>query len=325
MNENLPPDFAPQESPAPKARGTGFSFIIGAIAGAAAELIISPIMKTPIKLKSVLRLAAIVGVVNAAVNWVFAPKEPPAAQPPAPPAPPAPPVPTEPQGMALSAVPQILDLLVQQGALSAQQQTAVLTSIQQGQPGYAGEIAIEKGFISREQFEKALLAQSASKAEAAIIDISQMAQGIPLAAPAWLRSNWGNNGVNPAAASPSRADGAAAAANIAQNLTLLAGASQDPRLASILIEGAVAAVNLTRGITQGNSARVPLASMNEEWRTTVNAALTAAAQAAPQTIVDSKGTPIDINQFIAARHAEINAGVTQALAAAPGKDQGQTR
>ncbi|MES2983932.1 MAG: hypothetical protein V4735_01945 [Pseudomonadota bacterium] len=270
--------------------------------------------------------AAFFGAIGAGLHLLF--RKPAAAQPPVPPhmPPPAAPPPAFPQHLALANVPQILDLLVAQGSLTAPQQAQVLGEIKTGRTGFAGEIAIADGFITRDILDAALLTQAALKTEAAVADITtiiNLQPGTLIAVPAWLRANWGNNGVNPAASSPSRADGAAAAANIAQNLVMIAASTPDKTALPGLQQGIVAAANLARGIANGNSAQVPLAKMAATWRQTMNTALMQ-VQTLPNRPLDSNGQPIDITSFISARNAEITTAVVQTLQAPPpGKGAGR--
>ena len=234
-------------------------------------------------------------------------------------------LPSKPEGMALSQIPQILDLLYVSGQITADQQARVLEGIRQGRKGFAGELAVADGFITQDQLTLGLAQQSALKAEAALADINQISQFGSLPHSPWLKANWGNNGANPTVANPTPVDGLAAAANAAQNLVMLANANPDISLMPAYRNGVLAAVNLARGIAQGDSPVVPLSKMADSWRATVNQALTVAAQANPAALVDANGQPVDVQQFIANRDAEIAAAVQQTLAQAPGKDAGQTR
>lgn len=246
------------------------------------------------------------------VQWFRgAPKD--MTPPPVPPVPPAPPGPPEP--MLLSQVPQILDVLAQEGHLSAEQQQVVLTKITQGEKGFAGEIALREGFVTRPVLDGALASQAVAKTERALLDMQRIGQEGTLPHPAWLKANWGNNGANPAPAQPSAVDGAAAAANIAQNLVMAANAN--PQALPELVPGIVAAANLARGIAQGDSAAVPLQKLHPGWKQAVEQALRTAVVKGYSQPADAQGKPVDIEQFIAERGKEIDAGVVQSLSRTP--------
>lgn len=258
-------------------------------------------------------VAGAVGAVGANyfIQWLRgAPKD---TVPPAPPLPPAPPGP--PQPMLLSQVPQILDLLAQEGKVTPEQQQAVLTKIKQGEKGFAGEIALREGFITRPALDEALASQAIAKTKMALLDMQRIGQEGTLTHPAWLKPNWGNNGVNPAATPPTMVDGVSSAANIAQNLVMAANAS--PQALPELVPGIVAASNLARGIVQGDSATVPLQKLHGEWRQAMEQALRISVAKGYSQPADAQGKPVDIEQFIAARGKEIDAGVTQSLSRTP--------
>ena len=238
------------------------------------------------------------------------PAEPVATLPPAPPS-----LPERPQGLELAKVPQILDMLVAKQAITAEQKAVVLESIKTGRSGFAGDIAVADGFVNKAQVDAALMEQAALKAGAAAIDIQNIKDHGALPHPAWLKSNWGNNGVTPAATHPTRTDGIAAAANAAQNLVMIANAN--PALAPQIFNGVIAGASLANGIASGDSPVTPIAKMGDVWRKTMNDALTAAAATNPAAMVDANGKPIDIHQYIAARDAEITAAIAQTLQQPP--------
>ena len=228
-----------------------------------------------------------------------------------------------PQTLALAQIPQILDILVADKQLTPEQQAHVLDQLKQGRKGFAAEIAVADGFVTQQQAETALGRQAMMKAEAAVTDIQNIKDHGALGHPAFLKANWGNNGVNPAATHPTRTDGVSAAANAAQNLVMLANAN--PALAPVLFDGVIAAASLANGIALGNSAVTPIAKMHHAWLATMDEALRTGAKTAPQAMTDANGKPIDIQQFIAARNAEITAAVQQTLQQPPERGTGTSR
>jgi hypothetical protein len=113
--------------------------------------------------------------------------------------------------------------------------------------------------------------------------------------------------------------GIAAAANAAQNLVMVA--NQRPDLAAQLAGGVAAAVNLARGIAQGDSARVPVSKMGAVWQEELQRALRLAVSQVPA--VDANGASIDAEAFIAARSGEIATALGQGPAKDPAKGAGR--
>jgi hypothetical protein len=323
--QNTPPQLPPKRSVLVEA-------LTGGTIGATIGLITSVFHKKMGRGKQAAIGAAIGAGIGVAAN-LFSSKEPAVAEMPVATPPTVPPItPTHAPDLQLAHIPQILDLLLTKGQLTPPQQAQVLQEIKTGKTGFAGEIAVADGFITPQQLQEALTDQASRKAEAALGDIQSITdmytnQLGAIAAPAWLRANWGNNGVNPASKSPTRVDGATAAANAAQNLVMLAYAtnSKDPALLATLREGVLAAANLTRGITQGSSALVPLEKMSTQWIASMNAALNAAAQTNPGAIMDANGKPVDIQNYIHERDEEITAAVKQTIAAGVDRSQNQGR
>lgn len=229
--------------------------------------------------------------------------------------------------MELTKVPQILSQLVGEEKVNGEQKADILSTMDamkaEGKRGFAGEIAIDKGFITRDSFNQSLDEQAAKKAEAAVKDIQEIASGgESLQAPGWLKANWGNNGVNPAAEEPTLSDAVSAASNVAQNIVLLA--NQAPEKAGELQESVIAAANLARGMQDGSSAKVPLMSKSEAWMETAKAGLVKAVQNSDKEPLDRNGAPVELKDFIAARFKEIGKGVDLSLERdqSKGKQQG---
>ena len=296
-------------TPAPSARrSTVVEAAIGGGMGSLVGLITSVFNKKMSRGKQV-AIGAAAGAAIGIIQNLFASDTPP-TPPGITPIPPIPPVlppatPTIAGDLQLAHVPQILDMLVERKQLTTEQKASVLQGMKEGRVGFSGEMAVADGFITQKQLEGALAEQCARKAEAAVADIQTLTTMTEqklgaVAAPANLRANWGNSGINPANPNTSCTYGASAASNNAQNLVMLAfsNTSQDPALMPTIREGVIAAANLTRGIIQGDSAQVPLAKMSKKWRASMNEALRAAAKANPSLVMDAQGTPINIENFI---------------------------
>ena len=321
----------------PKKRNLFWSFLTGASISATVDLAIEGIFAklyakrgrafTPSSTQNMLGWAVGTGAVWALIDAYRNKSDAkgsalnqPLALPPTPPT-----LPAEPRFPALATVPQILDLLVADGALKPEQKAQVLDQIKQGRTGFAGEIAVADGFVTKAQVDEALADQAMAKVLKAQCDLENIVQFGTIPAPVWLKANWGNNGVNPSAPAPTKIDGICAAANIAQNLVMLANANPDLGRNQVIEDGIRAASRLATGINMGDSKIAPLAKMHDAWRATMNLALEhAAAYTKPELMTDNNGKLIDIHAYIAARDAEIDAAIAQTLQQPP-REAGLTR
>lgn len=311
-------------------QSTAGVFTLGAFAGAVVNIVSSLTGKRPVKLKETLAVAGTSALATSIVHLIF--RKPTAQQEPLVPTatlpPVTPPGTDRPDTLALATIPQILDLLVSKGDISAKQQQKLIADIKSGRTGFVGEFAVADGYTTKEKLDAALAEQAVLKTQAAIADIQAIETYGTIPTPPSLTSNWGNNGLNPTAASPTPTDGMSAAANIAQNLVMLANTNPDKQTLPVIRDGIIAAANLVRGIEQGNSAVVPLAKMGETWRENLNNALILAVQANPhgqQAPHDAHGKPIDIYDYIAARNAEMTSAIQQTLEHPPQRGTGQSR
>ena len=209
-------------------------------------------------------------------------------------------------GLNLENVPQILDQLVASHLITAEQKTQVIDAIKANEKGFAGEIAVKKGFLSQSALDAALVDQSALKADAATKDLQLIADaGVTQPVKPFLKANWGNNGVNPASQNPTPVDGASAAANIAQNIVMLA--NEHPALAkNEKIKEAVAA---GAALAKGIAGKAPLdhASL-KALQDKLIGGLSEAVTASGATLKDKGGQEIKIDDFIRERSKEISAG-----------------
>lgn len=219
--------------------------------------------------------------------------------------------------MYLAEIPQILSLLTDKGVLTDDQKALVLEEIEamkeKGESAFAGEIAISLGFTDQDTVNCYLNEQAARKAEACVKDIQDIIKAnATLEAPDWLKPNWGNNGVNPFPEKITISDGVSSAANVSQNMVMLANAK--PEIASNLQEAIIAAANLARGILNGDSERVPLSSKAGEWIKDAEDGLRYAVKKTGITPTDRGGKHIQLEDFITARIYEIEKGVELSLA-----------
>jgi hypothetical protein len=241
--------------------------------------------------------------------------------------------------MNLAGIPQLVPIMVESGILSKDDQLRVDAKLEEmrtsGQRGFAGEVLLglepkplnqrTGAPISSDDVKQSLSEQVARKAEAAVKDLLSLAKtGAPdESPPVWLKANWGNNGINDAAENPSRADGIAAAANIAQNMVMLVvqlsktdvGAAK--QLANELKPAVSAAANLARGILDGDSIVTPLVKKGDEWSATMTKGLERAVEAAKaEPLVDNwAGKEAPLQKFIEERSKEVDAGKAQAVTA----------
>lgn len=172
---------------------------------------------------------------------------------------------------ALAKVPQIGEMLVSHKILTKADVALVMSEIQrksalhasdnaQPKPGFFGEEAMllkrpdGSPLLTKEQLDVALSAQSKLKAEAAVIDIKRIIKGGELILPEWKKPHLGNGAesspVNQVPKTLSVADYASAAANIAENIVLLA--NKKPEIAAEVEKGVIAGRDLILYISGGS-------------------------------------------------------------------------
>lgn len=231
-------------------------------------------------------------------------------------------------------VPQILDILVTQGAMNDSEKNVVngiikktLTPEQEAsvelndeqkanlkgyldgtKKGFAGEIVVELGFADQATVDKALLDQVRTKTDAAASDISEIAAGKTFSN-GGLFTSWGNNGVNPPS-KPSEFSAASAVGNIAQNIALIA--NENPAIADDpQIQKAIkAATTLQAGFGEGGS--VP--ENAQALTATLAEGLKHAVVETGYQTQDRRGAAVNVDEFIAARTQDIENGVALAQA-----------
>jgi hypothetical protein len=226
--------------------------------------------------------------------------------------------------MMLEHIPQILPFLLQEGVISKESKEEVEDHLRalknQGVNAFTGDLAVSIGVknektgnpLSQSDLLHYLGEQVTRKAEAAVDDIQTIAESGKQPAPPWLKANWGNNGVNHASDNSTIVDGVAAAANIAQNLVMLA--NEKPELAKELKSSVSAAANLARGIMDGDSFRVPLATKGSEWVKEVEQSLREGVQKSDTELSDNWGGQIiNLDEFISERFKEIQRGIQLSL------------
>jgi hypothetical protein len=241
--------------------------------------------------------------------------------------------------MSLETVKPLGHIMVESGILSEQDQLRLDNRLEEmktsGQKGYAGKVLLAldpKAInqltgapISPEEVDKSLSEQVTQKAEAAVLDLQRLAKtGAPEEEPIyWLKANWGNSGINMAAENPTRAEGVAAAANIAQNMVMLVvqlsktDVDAARELATKLKPAVSAAANLARGILDGDSTVTPLVKKGDEWSATMIKGLERAVEATKaEPLIDNwAGNETPLQKFIEERSKEVEAGKALAVTA----------
>lgn len=210
---------------------------------------------------------------------------------------------------------------------------------------FPGEVAVSLGAIDQGTFDEYLVEHSLAKAQAAMNDIATLAkEKTPIETPAWLKANWGTNGVTKAKDMDQNPSDdtikAAAAANIAQNIfvtlnqhpdllgekmqrtftkladefdALISTADNPTRKPEPFFKRVVSNLfSLVRGVLGGDSQAVPLKKHAEEWKKSAEVALKAIARKVE--ITDDNGTKIDMKDYIGERFKEIDRGVNLSLA-----------
>lgn len=220
--------------------------------------------------------------------------------------------------MYIANTPQILMLLESNKSLTSDQKSSVLSKMDamksEGKRAFAGEIAVEMGFVSQETLNTTLDQKSVNKAKAAVQDIQTiMSSQTTQDAPVWLKANWGNNGVNPAPKKPSVSDGISAAANIGQNIVMLANESPTLGSKNANIGGKIVrAVESSAELAQGLFSKSPtLRADFVKCMINMKTGLEASYAFSGDGITDRSGAPIKLSSFISERFKEINAAVMQ--------------
>ena len=220
--------------------------------------------------------------------------------------------------MELSNIPQILDLLVQNEVITDDQQSVVLKDLEdaknQGKRLFAGEAVVQRGFCTQEILDEYLIKQTALKSQAAVSDIKNIADNGKQEHPPFLKANWGNNGVNPAQKSPTIAAGVSAAANIAQNIVLLA--NEKPEIAKDLIKSIEASARLADALLEGKCSTIDKDKL-KDLIDDVESGLRLAVNRTDHVAKDINGTPISLKDFIDQRLTE----VTEAFALSINKER----
>lgn len=209
--------------------------------------------------------------------------------------------------LKLAEVPQILDFMVKNEVLRPEGKQEVLDAIKSGEKGFAGEIAVKHNLVNVETLNRQLLEQAAEKAAAAEADIMTITNSGKQDAPKFLKANWGNNGVNKAAEKPTLVDGATAAANIAQNMVMLA--NDKPDVARELIVAVAAARKLADGLTKGDRTPAEMLLLKEQ----AFGGLATAVQYSGAAITDAKGNPVSLEAFALERNKEIDGAINISL------------
>ena len=214
--------------------------------------------------------------------------------------------------LQLENIPLILQLLVNKSVLTPEQQQQAM-DIATKEKLFAGQAAVKAGFTTQEVLDGTLLEQAEQKAAAALKDFQTIAQAGGQD-PGELKACWGNNGVNPAAANPSLADGASAAANIAQNIVLLANYKPELSQNAAVKE----AVEAASALTQFLAGKMPLGKT--EAKELSQKLLSGLGEATKGLVLkDCLGQPVEAQAFIDARGKELEGGIERRFAQAKDK------
>lgn len=238
--------------------------------------------------------------------------------------------------MQLAEIPQIITLL-EQGAgenfppvITAEQKSAILAEMdsfkQTGKKAFAGETAVEMGFVGQETLDKYLLQQSVLKLDAVFTDIQTIVQEGAQEHPPFLKANWGNNGVNPYVKKPDASSAVAAGiadlVSLVQNTLMVFnelakdGEKLTPRRAEIVSEALQCARDTASQMIHGIAGGSKLIDA-ERAANKVGAALRVVAKVSEYQPKDANGAIIDLDKFIEERMKGVNAGLMASLENAP--------
>lgn len=204
--------------------------------------------------------------------------------------------------LTLAGIPQILSLL----ELGKEEKDAILAYAREHKI-FAGEAYVamsENKAEVQEKLDAALVEQAEQKLEAAEIDIDTILGGTQKAPP-WLKANWGNNGVNVAVEPSTKIDALSAAANIAQNMVMIA---------NVFPERAKQLKNPIDNLTQFIREHDAPTSQDKgvQWRMLekgVQDVLQDVVRATGYQAQDAKGNAVDVAEFLKVRCSEIRGGL----------------
>lgn len=195
---------------------------------------------------------------------------------------------------------------------STKDRVVVLLKKTEAKPLFFGEAAIALGFTDKDRLDAALTAQAASKAAAASADLMLIAEKGKIEHPPFLKANWGNGAINKPSENPTVADGAIAAANVAQNIVMMVGDGKPELAKNETIQKGVVAAQL---LAQGIAGKIPLSA--DEVKALQDKAKEALTLAATETRMGPKAKEDArdlLPEYIEARFAEIQSGADQRIA-----------
>lgn len=211
------------------------------------------------------------------------------------------------QPMELGKVPQILDILVEQKSITADQKKLILDKSKTDPANRpVGKIAVEDFGVAQDTVDTALLDQTRRKADAASADLAALQDGKSLSAPNWLQASWGNNGVAPASKQPGEMPAVSAAANMSQNILVMV--KDHPELAKDdTVKRAVAAA---QGISEGFKNGTISAEEAQGLADTLGKGLKYVADKTGTVAKDKAGNEVSVDEYIKNRTQEITEGAS---------------
>lgn len=209
---------------------------------------------------------------------------------------------------SLSSIPPIIEYLQHRAVLDSVQASIVRDALDKNEyPGkFAGQIAISKGFISRELVLSHMADRALLRATAAVEDMRHLRDVGDLQLEPWQRAHFGNSIVNERRSDITKYDGAAVASNMAALLVYLS--AQQPRLAKdeSVFEAVLSAKAMAEALVFGHSSFTPIRTHWQQWLELIEATIRHTAIAAN---VDEK----TVEEYITNRGAELRDAIATIL------------
>ncbi len=209
--------------------------------------------------------------------------------------------------LELAKTKRILEILVDKGVMKPEQQQWVVDGIKNGAVNgkHSGEFAVGAGLITVEVLHETLREQATQKALAAAKDIKTIVTSGTQEIPSWLKVNIGNGFVTtPAAVKATPIEGAAAAANIAQNIVVMA--NHAPKMAKELTKSVEAASALATYLAGGGDKLMEIPTeVLQQWQADASDGL----RKITQHIEKNTPSSTQVESYLAEREKEISSAL----------------
>lgn len=195
-------------------------------------------------------------------------------------------------------------MLLDEDILTEGEISIILTKARENKVLFIGQVGILLGYYDNEILNKYLKKQALQKVDAAVKDIDTIkATKKNQDTPSWLRANWGNNGVSKNKSAITKIDGAISAANVAQNIVMIANTNPN-----LITEKTVQVISNLRNAVKvlcEEYTTTPDSIKDKSWINDVKIELKSIVTNANHQPKDNFQQNIDLDDFILERLREI--------------------